>query len=485
MAFGNADQKERFLKPLARGDMLGAFCLTEPHVGSEAGGLKTTAVRDGDHYVLNGVKQFITSGKNGDVAIVMAVTDKAAGKKGISAFLVPTATPGYTVARIEDKMGQHASDTAQINFDNCRVPAANLLGDEGMGLKIALSGLEGGRIGIASRRAWAWRVRPSTRRWPTARSAELRPADLRAPGGAVQAGRHGHEDRGRAPADLARREPEGRRPPCLKEAAMAKLFASEMAERVCSAAIQVFGGYGYVSDFPVERIYRDVRVCQIYEGTSEVQKILIGRALAYHGHRVQLAGLQDVARNAIAPAVVQALQQRRRGRGRHRVRVAAAQQQAHQRGCVVGRLAAEEAAAAAAAGVVPAQVGHLFQQARGRGAAQVADAAGMARRRCVVQRLHRVQHAARQHALQRGLAAGQAAGIDHRMALSDQPGRTFRVAHEGGAVGLWRPGEVQVRHQFLAARHRGLHAVDRWLAFTQHGQQPRFGLPASGPARAR
>jgi butyryl-CoA dehydrogenase len=246
---------------------------------SEAGGLKTTAVRDGDHYVLNGVKQFITSGKNGDVAIVMAVTDKAAGKKGISAFLVPTATPGYTVARVEDKMGQHASDTAQILFDNCRVPAANLLGDEGMGLKIALSGLEGGRIGIASQ-AWAWRARPSTPRWPTARSAELRPADLPAPGGAVQAGRDGHADRGRAAADLARRQPEGRRPPCLKEAAMAKLFASEMAERVCSAAIQVFGGYGYVSDFPVERIYRDVRVCQIYEGTSEVQKILIGRALA-------------------------------------------------------------------------------------------------------------------------------------------------------------------------------------------------------------
>jgi alkylation response protein AidB-like acyl-CoA dehydrogenase len=150
LAFGNADQKARFLKPLARGDMLGAFCLTEPHVGSEAGGLRTTAVRDGDHYVLNGVKQFITSGRNGDVAIVMAVTDKATGKKGISAFLVPTTTPGYTVARLEDKMGQHASDTAQILFENCRVPAENLLGEEGMGLKIALSGLEGGRIGIAS-----------------------------------------------------------------------------------------------------------------------------------------------------------------------------------------------------------------------------------------------------------------------------------------------------------------------------------------------
>ncbi|MET0519110.1 MAG: acyl-CoA dehydrogenase family protein, partial [Burkholderiaceae bacterium] len=150
MAFGNEDQKERFLKPLARGDMLGAFCLTEPHVGSEAGGLKTSAVRDGDGYVINGVKQFITSGKNGDVAIVMAVTDKAAGKKGISAFLVPTNTPGYVVARVEDKMGQHASDTAQILFESCRVPATNRLGEEGQGLKIALSGLEGGRIGIAS-----------------------------------------------------------------------------------------------------------------------------------------------------------------------------------------------------------------------------------------------------------------------------------------------------------------------------------------------
>ncbi|HEY6354592.1 MAG TPA: acyl-CoA dehydrogenase family protein, partial [Burkholderiaceae bacterium] len=150
MAFGNDDQKRRFLAPLARGEMLGAFCLTEPHVGSEAGGLKTTAVRDGDHYVLNGVKQFITSGKNGDVAIVMALTDKATGQRGISAFVVPTATPGYVVARLESKLGQHASDTAQIVFENCRVPAANLLGDEGQGLKIALSGLEGGRIGIGA-----------------------------------------------------------------------------------------------------------------------------------------------------------------------------------------------------------------------------------------------------------------------------------------------------------------------------------------------
>ncbi len=280
MAFGNEDQKERFLKPLARGDMLGAFCLTEPHVGSEAGGLKTTAVKDGSDYVLNGVKQFITSGKNGDVAIVMAVTDKAAGKKGISAFIVPTATPGYTVARVEDKMGQKASDTAQILFEDCRVPAVNLLADEGMGLKIALSGLEGGRIGIASqavgmaRAAFDAALAYSKERQSfgqpifSHQAVQFKLADMATQ---IEAARQliwhaaSLKDAGR---------------PCLKEAAMAKLNASEMAERVCSAAIQVFGGYGYVSDFPVERIYRDVRVCQIYEGTSEVQKILIGRALA-------------------------------------------------------------------------------------------------------------------------------------------------------------------------------------------------------------
>ncbi|WP_457422221.1 acyl-CoA dehydrogenase family protein [Roseateles sp. P5_E7] len=280
MGFGNADQKERFLKPLARGDMLGAFCLTEPHVGSEAGGLRTTAVRDGDDYVLNGVKQFITSGKQGDIAIVMAVTDKAAGKKGISAFLVPTATPGYTVARIEEKMGQHSSDTAQILFESCRVPAANRLGEEGQGLKIALSGLEGGRIGIASqsvgmaRAAFEAALRYSRDRVTFGQpifnhqAVQFKLADMATQ---IEAARQliwhaaSLKDAGR---------------PCLKEAAMAKLFASEMAERVCSDAIQIHGGYGYLSDFPVERIYRDVRVCQIYEGTSEVQKILIGRALA-------------------------------------------------------------------------------------------------------------------------------------------------------------------------------------------------------------
>jgi butyryl-CoA dehydrogenase len=280
MAWASEAQKQQWLKPLAAGRMLGAFCLTEPHVGSQADGLKTTAVRDGDAYVLNGVKQFITSGKHADVAIVMAVTDKAAGKKGISAFIVPTHTPGYEVARLEEKMGQHSSDTAQIRFENCRVPAANLLAEEGMGLKIALSGLEGGRIGIAAqslgmaRAAFEAALRYSKDRVAFDKpifehqSVQFRLADMATQIEATRQLIH----------HAAALKDAGR--PCLKEAAMAKLYASEMAERVCSDAIQVHGGYGYVSDFPVERIYRDVRVCQIYEGTSDVQKILIGRALA-------------------------------------------------------------------------------------------------------------------------------------------------------------------------------------------------------------
>ena len=280
MAWASDAQKAQWLEPLARGDLLGAFCLTEPHVGSQADGLKTTARREGDHYVLDGVKQFITSGKNGDVAIVMAVTDKAAGKKGISAFVVPTRTPGYVVARVEDKLGQHASDTAQIVFEHCRVPAANLLGEEGQGLKIALSGLEGGRIGIAAQSVGMARA---------AFEAALAYAKERVAFGKPI---FEHQALQFRLGEMAMQIEAARQlihhaaslkdagVPCLKEAAMAKLFASEMAERVCSAAIQVFGGYGYVSDFPVERIYRDVRVCQIYEGTSDVQKILIGRALA-------------------------------------------------------------------------------------------------------------------------------------------------------------------------------------------------------------
>ena len=279
MMYASEAQKQQWLRPLAQGELLGAFALTEPHTGSDAAALRTTATRDGEHYVINGTKQFITSGKHGDVAIVMAVTDKAAGKKGISAFWVPTNTPGYIVAGVEHKMGQHSSDTAQIVFDNCRIPQENLIGEEGMGYKIALSGLEGGRIGIASQAVGMARA---------AYEAALAYAkDRESFGKAI----FEHQAVQFRLAEMAMKIEAARQLilhaasmkdaglPCLKEAAMAKLFASEMAERVVSDAMQVFGGYGYVADFPVERIYRDVRVCQIYEGTSDIQKILIARAL--------------------------------------------------------------------------------------------------------------------------------------------------------------------------------------------------------------
>ncbi len=279
MRYGSAAQQQRWLTRLARGELLGAFCLTEPHVGSDASALKTTARREGDGYVLNGVKQFITSGKNGHLAIVIAVTDKAAGKKGMSAFLVPTDTPGYVVARLEEKVGQHSSDTAQINLEDCRIPADHLIGEEGEGYKIALSALEGGRIGIAAQSVGMAR---------SAFEVALQYAkDRQSFGTAI----FNHQAVGFRLAECATKLEAARQliwhaaslrdagRPCLKEAAMAKLFASEIAEQVCSAAIQTLGGYGYVSDFPVERIWRDVRVCQIYEGTSDVQKILIQRAL--------------------------------------------------------------------------------------------------------------------------------------------------------------------------------------------------------------
>ncbi len=279
MRYGSPAQKKQWLTPLAQGHMLGAFCLTEPHAGSDASSLRTTAVKEADSYVMNGVKQFITSGKNGHVAIVIAVTDKGAGKKGMSAFIVPTSTPGYSADRLEDKLGQHSSDTAQVNFDNCRIPAENLIGNEGEGYKIALSALEGGRIGIAAQSIGMAR---SAFDFALAYSK-----DRQSFGTAL----FNHQAVGFRLADCATQLEAARQLtwhaaslrdaglPCLKEAAMAKLFASEMAEMVCSAALQTLGGYGYVSDFPIERIYRDVRVCQIYEGTSDVQKIIIQRAL--------------------------------------------------------------------------------------------------------------------------------------------------------------------------------------------------------------
>ena len=285
-AFGTAAQKDQYLKPLASGAKIGCFCLTEPHTGSDAAAIATRAefVRGGDddggHYVLNGTKQFITSGKNADVAIVFALTDKAAGKKGMSAFIVDTALPGYDASRIEDKLGQRASDTAQIVLSDCRVPAANLLGREGEGYRIALANLEAGRIGIAAQAVGMARA---------AFEAALSYARERETFGKPIIE---HQAISFRLADMATQIEAARQLtwhaaslrdaglPCLKEASMAKLFASEMAERVCSDAIQIHGGYGYVTDFPVERIYRDVRVCQIYEGTSDIQRLVIGRALA-------------------------------------------------------------------------------------------------------------------------------------------------------------------------------------------------------------
>jgi alkylation response protein AidB-like acyl-CoA dehydrogenase len=279
MKYGSDEQKEKYLKPLARGDMLGCFCLTEPHTGSDASAITTRATRDGDHFVLNGVKQFITTGKYAQLAIVFAVTDKDAGKKGISCFLVPTDTPGYIVARLEEKMGQHASDTAQILFENCRIPASYMLGKEGEGYKIALSNLEAGRIGIASQAVGMARA---------ALEAAITYAKERVTFGVPLTG---HQAVSFRLADMATQVDAARLmvwraamlkdagKPCLKEASMAKMFASEMAEKVCSDAIQIHGGYGYVSDFPVERIYRDVRVCQIYEGANDIQRLVIGRAI--------------------------------------------------------------------------------------------------------------------------------------------------------------------------------------------------------------
>jgi hypothetical protein len=277
--YADAAQKREFLEPIARGKALGAFCLTEPHAGSDASAITTRAEKSGAHYVLNGVKQFITSGKNADIAVVFAVTDKNQGKRGISAFVVPTSTPGYVVARLEDKTGQRASDTAQIVLENCRVPEANLLAQEGAGYRIALANLESGRINVAAQAtgmaqaaleaalAYAAQRTSMGKTLMEHQAVNFRLADMAT---GVEAARQLY-------LHAARLKDAGA--PCLKEASMAKLFASETAERVCSDAIQIHGGYGYVTDFAVERIWRDVRVCQIYEGASDIQRLVIGRAL--------------------------------------------------------------------------------------------------------------------------------------------------------------------------------------------------------------
>ncbi|SCB58139.1 hypothetical protein GA0061105_10463 [Rhizobium aethiopicum] len=279
LKFGTEEQRQRFLPKLATGEWIGGFALTEPQAGSDASNLKTRARRDGDHYVIDGAKQFITSGKNGNVIIVFAVTDPDAGKKGITAFIVPTETPGYEVIRIEEKLGLHSTDTCQIAFNAMRIPAELRLGGEGEGYRIALANLEGGRIGIAAQAVGMARAAfEAARDYAKERTAFGKPI-------------FEHQAVAFRLADMAVRIEAARQLvfhaaalreaglPCLAEASMAKLFASEMAERVCSDAIQIHGGYGYMADYPVERIYRDVRICQIYEGTSDVQRMVIARNL--------------------------------------------------------------------------------------------------------------------------------------------------------------------------------------------------------------
>jgi butyryl-CoA dehydrogenase len=279
LKFGTEEQRQRFLPKLASGEWIGGFALTEPQAGSDASNLKTRARRDGDHYVIDGAKQFITSGKNGHVIIVFAVTDPSAGKNGITAFIVPTDTPGYEVLRVEEKLGLNASDTCQIAFNGMRIPAENRLGEEGEGYRIALANLEGGRIGIA-----AQSVGMAQAAFEAARDYAR---DRKAFGKAISE----HQAVAFRLADMATQIEAARQLvwhaaslreadiPCISQASMAKLFASEMAERVCSDAIQIHGGYGYMRDYPVERIYRDVRICQIYEGTSDVQRMVIARNL--------------------------------------------------------------------------------------------------------------------------------------------------------------------------------------------------------------
>lgn len=277
--FGTEQQKQQYLKPLAQGEMIGAFALTEPHTGSDAAAIKTRAIKDGDHYVINGAKQFITSGNNASVIIVFAVTDPAAGKKGMSAFLVPRDTPGYEVIRVEEKLGLHASDTCQIALTDVRIHESLRLGAEGEGLKIALANLEGGRIGIAAQAVGLARAAlEEATRYAHEREAfgkaiiEQQAISFRLASMATEI------EAARQLVHFAARKKEAGES-CLTEASMAKLFASEMAERVCSKALQIFGGYGYLKDFPIERIYRDARICQIYEGTSDIQRLVIARSL--------------------------------------------------------------------------------------------------------------------------------------------------------------------------------------------------------------
>ncbi|MCO8045124.1 acyl-CoA dehydrogenase family protein [Acinetobacter bohemicus] len=279
LKFGTEQQKQQFLKPLAQGEMIGAFALTEPHTGSDAAAIKTRAVKDGDHYIINGAKQFITSGHNAGMIIVFAVTDPDAGKKGMSAFLIPRDTPGYEVIRVEEKLGLHASDTCQIALTDVRIHESLRLGAEGEGLKIALANLEGGRIGIAAQAVGLARAAlEEATVYAHDRMAFGKPIFEQQAISFRLASMATEIEAARQLVHFAARKKEAGES-CLTEASMAKLFASEMAERVCSKALQIFGGYGYLKDFPIERIYRDARICQIYEGTSDIQRLVIARSL--------------------------------------------------------------------------------------------------------------------------------------------------------------------------------------------------------------
>lgn len=280
--YGSDAQKDEWLPRLASGEVIGCFCLTEPQAGSEAHNLRTRAELRGDHWVLNGAKQFVTNGRRAGLAIVFAVTDATLGKQGISAFLVPTNTPGFRIERSEHKMGIRASDTCAIALDNCSIPAANLLGERGKGLSIALSNLEGGRIGIAAQAVGIARAAfEAALLYSRERVQFDKPIGEHQSIANMLADMHTQINAARLlTLHAARLRSAGQ--PCLSQASQAKLFASEMAERVCSKALQVHGGYGYLEDFPVQRYYRDARITQIYEGASEIQRLLIARELKHY-----------------------------------------------------------------------------------------------------------------------------------------------------------------------------------------------------------
>ena len=280
LAWGSDAQKREWLPDLASGRKIACFCLTEPQAGSDAANLKTRATLEGGRWRIDGTKQFISNAERASVAILFAVTDPSLGKKGISAFIVPTATPGFAVQKRERKMGLRALDTCGVVLDGCAVAQTNLLGPRGKGLAIALANLEGGRIGIAAQAVGIARAAfEAALGYARVREQFAKKLIDHAPIGNMLADMQTRLNAAHLMVLQAARM-RAADMPCLTEASQAKLYASEMAEWVCSKAIQVHGGYGYVEDYPVERHYRDARITQIYEGTSEIQRLVIARNLA-------------------------------------------------------------------------------------------------------------------------------------------------------------------------------------------------------------